>query len=80
MTLHLHRLGAGIIVLIDTMAETHQAEIVVLVLCAAHVFGNAVDGSDFFEHLERSLIGSAMSGAPETGNTRGDAGKGICAR
>ena len=35
MALDLHRLGARIVILVDAMAEAHQAERIVLVLGAA---------------------------------------------
>ena len=42
----LHDLGARIVVLVDAMAEAHQAEAVVLVLGALDEFGDAVDRAD----------------------------------
>src|SRR5271168_1247415 len=43
VTLHLHGRRARIVVLVDAMAEAHQAEGIVLVLRAFDVFGNAID-------------------------------------
>ena len=61
----LHDLGARIVVLVDAVAEAHQAEIVLRVLGALDVFRDAVDGADLAEHLQRRLVGAAVRRAPE---------------
>ena len=76
----LHDLGARIVVLVDAVAEAHQAETVVLVLRALDVFGDAVDRADLGEHLERRLVGAAMRRAPEAGDAGRDAGERVGAR
>ena len=76
----LHHLGARIVVLVDAVAEAHQAEAGVLVLGLLHVFGNAIDGADLLQHVERGFVGAAVRGAPQAGDAGGDAGERIGAR
>ena len=73
----LHDLGARIVVLVDAVAEAHQAEAVVLVLGALDEFRDAVDRADLAQHLERRLVGAAMRRAPQAGDAGGDAGERI---
>ncbi len=73
----LHDLGARIVVLVDPVAEAHQAEGIVLVLGALDEFGDAADRADLGEHLERGLVGAAMRRAPQAGAAGGDAGERI---
>ena len=73
----LHDLGARIVVLVDAVAEAHQAERIVLVLGALDVLRDAVDGADLLQHLERGLVGAAMGRAPQAGDAGGDAGERI---
>ena len=70
MALHLHGFRARIVVFVHAVAETHQPEIVVGVLRPPDVFRNAIDGSDFLEHLERSFVGAAMRRSPQAGDAR----------
>ena len=76
----LHDLGARIVVLVDPVAEAHQAERIVLVLGAGDEFRDAVDGADLLQHVERRLVGAAMGRAPQAGDAGGDAGERIGAR
>ena len=76
----LHDLGARIVVLVDAVAEAHQAERVVLVLGAGDELRDAVGRADLGQHLERRLVGAAMRRAPQAGDAGGDAGEGIGAR
>ena len=73
----LHDLGARIVVLVDAMAEAHQAEGIVLILGALDEFGNAIDRADLAEHLQRRFVGAAMGGPPQAGDAGGDAGERI---
>src|ERR1700722_20360682 len=73
----LHDLGARIIVLVNAMAEAHQAKRIVLVLRLGDVFGNVLDPSDLAQHLERGLVGAAVGWAPKASDTGGDAGERI---
>src|SRR3546814_1973652 len=72
----LHHLRARIVILVDAVAEAHQAERVLLVLGASDIFGDAVGRADLAQHVERGLVGAAMGRAPEAGDARGDAGGG----
>ena len=76
----LHDLGARIVVLVDAVAEAHQAERIVLVLGPLDVLGNAVDGADLLEHVERGFVGAAVRRAPQARDAGGDAGERIGAR
>ena len=62
------------------MAETHEAERIVLVLGLGDELGNVGDGADLAEHLERRFIGAAVRGAPQAGDAGRDAGERIGAR
>ena len=75
----LHDLGARVVVLVDAMPEAHEAEARVLVLCLGNVFGDAVDGADLGQHVERGLIGAAVRRAPEAGDAGRNAGKRVSA-
>ena len=69
----LHDFRARVIVLIDAVAESHQAEAGCLVLGLLHVFRNAVDRADLLQHVERGFVGAAVRGPPKAGDTGGDA-------
>src|ERR1700722_16636033 len=73
----LHDLGARIIVLVNAMAEAHQAKRIVLVLRLGDVFGNVLDPPNLAQHLERSLVGAPVGWTPKAGNAGGDAGERI---
>src|SRR3546814_17299230 len=66
--------------LVDAVAEAHQAERVALVLGAGDIFGDALGPADFAQHVERRFVRAAMRGAPQAGDTRRDAGDGIGTR
>src|SRR3546814_8376126 len=66
--------------LVDAVAEAHQAERVVLVLGAGDIFGDALGPADFAQHVERRFVRAAMRGAPQAGDTRRDAGEGVGTR
>ena len=72
--------GAWIVVLVNPVAETHEAEGIVLVLRTLDHLADAVLGSDLVEHVEHRLVGPAMCGTPQRGNTGGDASEGVGAR
>ncbi len=44
------------------------------------ILGNAVDGADLLQHLERGLVGAAVRRAPQAGDAGSDAGERIGAR
>jgi hypothetical protein len=56
--------GAGIVVLVDAVAEAH--ELVVAFFDALDEGGNVFDAADLVQHLEHFLVGAAMqAGRPE---------------
>ena len=71
----LHDLRARIVVLVDPVAEAHQAERVLRVLGAFDVFRDAVDGADLAQHLERGLVGAAVCRSPQRRDPGGNAGE-----
>ncbi len=73
----LHDLRARIIVFVDAVTKAHQAERIILVFCAANIFRDLVNGTDFGEHFQRGLVGAAMGRAPKAGNTSSNTGKRI---
>ena len=66
-------LGARVEVLVDAVAEAHQAEARFLVLGLVdrrlHVFRAA----DLFQHLQHGFVGTAVRRAPQRGDAGGDA-------
>ena len=76
----LHDAGARIVVLVDPVAEAHQAERIVLVLRLGDVMRNAIGRADLLQHLQRRLVGAAMGGAPQAGDAGRDAGERVGAR
>jgi hypothetical protein len=52
----LHDLGARIVVLVDPVAEAHQAERIVLVLGACDIFGDVVDMADLASMLSAASL------------------------
>ncbi len=76
----LHDARARIVVLVDAVAETHQAERIVLVLGPRNIFRNAIDGADLGQHVERGFVCAAMGGAPQAGDAGRNAGERIGAR
>src|SRR3954447_2058891 len=77
MTGLLHDLRARIVVLVDAVAEAHEAEAVVLVLGPADIFRDTLGLADLTQHIERRLVGAAVGRSPEAGTSRSDTGKGI---
>src|SRR5256885_180477 len=77
MTGFLHDFRARVIILVDSMPETHKAEIVVLILGTTDVFRNSLDAADFTEHLQCGLVGATMGWPPEARDAGGDAGEWI---
>ena len=73
-------LGARVVVLVDPVAEAHQAERIVLVLGAGNELRNAVDRADLRQHVQRGFVGAAVGRTPEAGNAGGDAGERVGAR
>src|SRR6266849_342789 len=73
-------LRARIVVLVDAMAEPHEAGVAVLFLDALQELRNAVLGADLRQHLEDGLVGTAMRRTPQRGDPGGDAGKRVGAR
>ena len=76
----LHHLRARIVVLVDAVAEAHQADAVDLVLHLVDVLADIVDRADFLQHVQRRFVGAAVGGAPEAGDAGGDAGERVGAR
>src|SRR3546814_2007157 len=69
----LHHLRARIVILVHAVAEAHQPERIVLVFRAGDIFGDAIGGADLVQHVERGLVGAAVRGPPQTGDTGRDA-------
>src|SRR5690606_33540507 len=76
----LHHTRARVIVLVNAVAEAHQAERIILVLRLLDVFGNAINRADLLKHVERGFVRAAMCRAPEAGNTGRDASERVGAR
>src|SRR5690606_10761385 len=76
----LHDLGARVVVLVDAVAEAHEAERIVLVLRALDEFRDAIDSADLCQHVERCFVGATMRRTPKAGDARSDAGEWVCAR
>ena len=60
----LHDLGAWVVVLVDPVPETHEAEAVVLVLGATDIFRDALGLADLAQHVQSRLVGAAVRGTP----------------
>ena len=73
----LHDFRARIVILVDAVAESHQAERIVGILGALDEFGDAIDGADLAEHFQTGLIGAAVRRTPQAGDAGGDAGERI---
>ena len=67
---------ARIEVLVDAMAEAHQAEVVVLVLGLGQILRHVLDGADLLEHREHRFVRAAVRRTPQ----RRDAGGDRCVR
>src|SRR5262249_11545898 len=55
-----HDLRARVVVLVDPVAEAHQAEAVVGIFGAGNVFGDPVNRADLLEHRERRFVRAAV--------------------
>jgi len=75
-----HHLGARIVVLVDAVAEAHQAGVVLLVLHAAQEARDVLLAADLVQHVDDGLVGAAVAGAPQRGDAGGDAGERVGAR
>ena len=60
----LHDLRARVIVLVDPVAEAHEAETVVLVLGTADVFRDALRFGDLAQHVQCGPVGGAVARTP----------------
>ena len=85
MTHGSHDLGTGVVGLVDTVPEAHEAEGVVLVLGPLQRIGDVLHMPNDLQHAQDGLIGPSVGWAPESSNARGNARKWIglaraCAR
>jgi len=72
-----HQLGAGIVVLVHTMAEAHELHAGILVLRFPDEFADPRHVTDFLKHVQRCFVRAAVRGSPEAGDARSDAGERI---
>mmetsp|Transcript_15658 Transcript_15658/g.33941 ORF Transcript_15658/g.33941 Transcript_15658/m.33941 type:complete len:485 (-) Transcript_15658:399-1853(-) len=63
-------LGAGVVVLVDAVAEAHEAHAALLVLHLAHKLRHVLLLADGREHVNHRLVGAAVRGAPQGRHTR----------
>src|SRR6185312_10302577 len=69
-------LRARVVVLVDPVPEAHEADTVLLVLDLLHeVLGLDAVGLDGTQHLQHGLVGTAVGGAEEGADARGDGGE-----
>ncbi|KAG0938990.1 hypothetical protein G6F31_015364 [Rhizopus arrhizus] len=68
----LHQLGARVVVLVDAVAEAHQAEAGGLVLGLEHGGLDVVGSADLFQHLQHGFVGTAVGRTPQRGDARSD--------
>lgn len=73
----LHDLGARVEVLVDTMAEAHQLERIVLVLGLLDELVDVGHVADLVEHAQHRFVRAAMGRSPQGGDAGGDAGERI---
>ncbi len=71
--------GARIEVLVNAVAEAHEAERVVLVLGLREVLVDLADVADLVEHLEHGLVGPAVRGPPQRRDACRDRRVRVCA-
>ena len=76
----LHHLRARVEILVDAVAEAHQAERIILVLGARNIFRDALHVANLAQHVERSLVGPAMRRSPQAGDACRHARKRVRAR
>ena len=60
-----HHLGARIVVLVDAMAEAHQAGMVSLVLHAGEEARDILLAADLVQHADHGFVGAAVAGPPQ---------------
>ena len=71
-------LGAGIVMFVNAVAETHEAFAAVLVLGGGDKGMAVVAGIvDLLQHLDDGLVGPAVERSPQGANAGGGAGKEI---
>ena len=68
---------ARVEILVDAMAESHEAEGIVRIFRPPDDIWDAVDAADLPQHLQAGLVCTAMGGAPERRHASGDAGEGV---
>ena len=79
----LHQFGARVVVLVNAVAKSHQLDAGCLVLDLVDELADLADTTHFLdvlEHVQTSLIGTAVRRAPKTGHARRDSRERIGAR
>ena len=66
-----------VIILVDTVSETHQAKGIIFIFGAGEKFRDIVDIADFHQHFQHRFIGAAVRRSPQCGDARRNTGKGI---
>ena len=74
-----HHGGTRIVVFVNTMAEAHQAERVILVFRTTNKFRNVLNGADLFQHFQRRFVGATVCRSPQGGDARSDTGERVSA-
>ena len=64
----LHDTGSRVIILVHSMAKTHDSEIVRLVLRHVNILGNVLFATYLIKHLKASLVGTSVCWTPEASN------------
>jgi hypothetical protein len=72
-------LRARVEVLVDAVAEAHQAHAGILVLHPVEELRHLVHAADLLEHVEHGLVGAAVGRAPQRRHARRNGGVGIAA-
>lgn len=62
----LHDTSARVVILVDSMPESHEAKGITLIFGLREELRYSFDGANLIEHTQDSLIGTAMSGAPKS--------------
>ena len=75
-----HHGGARVVVFVHAVAEAHQTERVVFVFRATDKFRNVLNGTDLFQHLQRSFVRATVRRSPQGGDARSDTGERVRAR
>ena len=68
-----------VVTLVDAVTKPHQSKRIVSILCFVYVLLETVGRTNFFQHVDNCLVGSAVRWSPQCGYTRSDRGIGICA-